>query len=191
MGVVDESRGTLVRVAHREATPTGRAQEHAGAHGGHSRLHHLKVRALCQPPCPHWAAAIARLADRRYIAERWKPSEVVLQLLSMMSSALRKGALEIFMRPSSGEFISCTRKIAAAIEQALTKSARKTVTLRGAKRPKLVNSNASQTISTPRRTGGSPRCASSISTQREREMSFRIWCAWASIARCSSVHGLR
>jgi len=38
-GVVDESRGTLVRVAHRQATATGRAQQHAGAQGGHSRLH--------------------------------------------------------------------------------------------------------------------------------------------------------
>src|SRR5262249_25489541 len=55
----------------------------------------------------------------------------------MNSSALRSGALEIFIRPSSGEFISITRKMAAAIEQALTMSARNTIQLRGAKRPKL------------------------------------------------------
>jgi HK97 family phage major capsid protein len=108
----------------------------------------------------------------------------------MISSALRSGALEIFMRPSSGEFISRTRKIAAAIEQALTMSARNTIQLRGAKTPKLKKSSASQNTSTLSRIGGSPRCASSISSQREREMVFMIWCACASSARCSSVVGL-
>src|SRR5215471_14829263 len=88
----------------------------------------------------------------------------------MISSALRSGALEIFIRPSSGEFISSTRKIAAAIEQALTMSARNTIQLRGAKRPKLRNSSVSQKISTPSRIGGSPRCASSITVQRARDV---------------------
>src|SRR5262249_60251769 len=86
----------------------------------------------------------------------------------MNSSALRRGALEIFIRPSSGEFISSTRKIAAAIEQALTMSARNTIQLRGAKRPKLTNSSVSQKISTPSRMGGDPPAGPPTTTQDNR-----------------------
>src|SRR5204862_6237256 len=82
------------------------------------------------------------------------------------SSALRIGALETLIMPSSGWLISKIIKIAPETDRAQMRSTATTVALRGANMPKLTCKTVNQKSSTTRKGIGIGLCVCSTKSQR-------------------------
>jgi len=103
--------------------------------------------------------------------------------------ALCRGSLEIRMRPFSGEYNSRVRKIAPETAVAQTNRVKIATTLRGSKRPKLMNVMVSQEVTTNRTGMEAELLSCSNVSQRVCPISNRMAKAWPLAARCESLPG--